>query len=267
MIKAAMKAVDPRARSARGLCTARSATRGFTVLEMVVVVAIIGVVLTVILTNQALFNRSNLLVDTAYNVALSVRQTQSVGLSGKGFSGSQNTGYGIHVETAGSAPITTYTQFADIYPSVTSLASSPLTAPLSTSCTGHVITDPNSPEARPGNCLYDSTQGELVQAYKFQQGYTIGGFCGFQGSGCGTYAYCSGANTSSCSSQTIVPITALDIVFERPNLQSIMIGSPSYTGFDTVCIEIDAPAAAGVGKRYVQVSKFGQVIVSQTCTP
>jgi prepilin-type N-terminal cleavage/methylation domain-containing protein len=138
-----------------------SMPRGFTLLEMFVVVAIIAIILSVILVNQSSFNRNNLLTDTAYSVALSVRQTQSIGLSGRAINTtSKNTGYGIHVETAGASPITTYTQFADIYPDVVTISLMPGSQlptglnQIGTVCTGHTVLTPSSPEARPGDCLY-----------------------------------------------------------------------------------------------------------------
>jgi prepilin-type N-terminal cleavage/methylation domain-containing protein len=86
--------------------------RGFTIIEMLVVLAIITLLLGVVLSSQSIFNRTLLLTDTAYTVALSVRQTQSLGLSGRENSGLTNVGYGIHLASNGSNPITSFTQFA-----------------------------------------------------------------------------------------------------------------------------------------------------------
>jgi type II secretory pathway pseudopilin PulG len=242
---------------------------GITVLELVVVVAIIGVILVVILTSQSSFNRVLLLTDTAYTVALSIRQTQSLGLSGHGYSGVQNVGYGIHINAA--VPVTSYMQFADTDPSI---ANQPTLG--YSYCPAHSNNNPNDPEARPGDCLYTSNDGQPIQTYRFLAGYTIGSVCGYDytpGTGCSSNAYCSNGNLSTCQSQTLNnTVSAADIVFERPNTQTVMsttlVGSPApIIHVDWMCIQVTAPSSAGIGSRYIEVSKLGQVFVSSTCTP
>ncbi len=225
------------------------AAKAFTLVELLVTLAIFSVILAVILANQSSFNRSILLTDTAYTVALSVRQAQSFGISSK-FSSTINdsTGYGIHIDT-GSNPINSYIQFADALPAVGGVVNTIV-------CPGHTITDPTNPESRPGNCLYDSA-GEIVNTYKFSQGYTIGSFCGYIGA------------TSYCSNSGSIQLSKLDITFERPNTQTVMVGT-SVSGvlegdFDTSCIQVSAPASSGIGSRYVEVTKSGQVLVTATC--
>lgn len=224
-------------------------TRAFTLVELLVTVAIITIVMSVILASQSSFNRSILLTDTAYTVALSVRQAQSLGISGKIFAANNNTGYGIHIDTSAS-PITSYIQFADILPVIGGAVNTLV-------CPGHTIVDPSNPESRPGNCLYDSA-GEIVNKYTFSQGYTIGSFCGY-----------IGASTSYCSNGGAIQLSKLDITFERPNVQTVMVGT-SVGGvlegdFDTACIQVKAPAASGIGSRYIEISKFGQILVTQSC--
>ena len=222
--------------------------RGFTLVELLVTLAIITIVLAIILVSQTSFNRSILLIDTAYTVALSVRQSQSLGISGRIFSSTNNTGYGIHFDT-NSTPINSYKQFADVSPSAGSAVNA--------ICPGHTVLVGSNPEARPGNCLYDGAS-ELVTQYNFSQRYTIGKFCGTSNA------------VTNCSNDASLPLTSLDITFERPNIQTVMIGSnqngeiTAYS-YDTACIEIDAPAAAGGTTRYVKITRFGQILVTSVC--
>ena len=129
------------------LCTQQ---RGFTLIEMLTVVAIIGILSTILIVNQNTFNKSNILNDTAYTVALSVRLMQSFGLSSRGFTNSGNTisnaGYGIHFGDSS----TYYDTYADIYP--TAIANQALS--YAYNCP-HTSGD-TTPAARPGDCLYEN---------------------------------------------------------------------------------------------------------------
>ncbi len=88
---------------------------GFTLVELVVVTAIIVVVSAVVLVNQNKFGGQVLLQNFAYDVALSIRQAQVYGLAvvrqGSGASYTFNTAYGMHFDI--STP-TEYYLFADL---------------------------------------------------------------------------------------------------------------------------------------------------------
>ncbi len=217
--------------------------RGFTLIEMVTVLAIITVITGITLVNQSTFNRSIILTDTSYTVALSIRETQSLGLSSKGFQGVSNAGYGIDFSVG---DLTSYRQFAD--------ASKGLPTP------GWCPTGvPNTVEAKPGNCLYDGPVRELVRKFDFNQGFTIGNFC--------AYTHPNGVLTKvGCSDSSNNALTALDIVFERPNVQTVItaVSESSYQSADTACIQISAPG--GKASRYVEINQLGEVFVTQTCT-
>jgi len=75
--------------------------RGFTLIEMLVVLAIMGVVLAVTVGGQRAFNRSIVLSNTAYDVALSIRQAQTYGVSGRVAQGtlSATYGYGVDIQS------------------------------------------------------------------------------------------------------------------------------------------------------------------------
>ena len=86
--------------------------RAFTLVEMIVVLSIISILTVIVVVGQTSFNKSNLLTDTAYTVALSMRETQTLGLSSRTFSSVPNAGFGVHFGDSTAY----YDQFADIYP-------------------------------------------------------------------------------------------------------------------------------------------------------
>ena len=54
---------------------------GFTLVEMVVVLAIITVISGVVLSDQTSFNKTLVLANTAYDIALTVRSVETFGAS------------------------------------------------------------------------------------------------------------------------------------------------------------------------------------------
>lgn len=83
--------------------------RGFSLIELLVVTGIFLVITGVVLANNAQFNSSVLLGNTAYDVALSVREAQVYGLSTRNYAGEFRVGYGVHFEGN-----TSYLIFADL---------------------------------------------------------------------------------------------------------------------------------------------------------
>lgn len=87
-------------------------SRGFTLVELVVVVAVVTIITGFLLFNQNKFNSSTLMRSLAYSVGLSIRQAQLYGVSVRGFgSGSSPSfanGYGVYFSNA-----STFTLFAD----------------------------------------------------------------------------------------------------------------------------------------------------------
>lgn len=88
------------------------ARRGFTLIEMIVVTGILVVVTGVILSGTSGFGGKITLRNLAYDIALSIRESQTYGISVRRFSSSEfAAGYGIHFRT--SSP-TSYILFADV---------------------------------------------------------------------------------------------------------------------------------------------------------
>ena len=80
--------------------------KGFTLIELIVVSAIILIMTAFVLFQQSKFNSATLLRSLTYSMALSVRQAQVYGTSLRGFvSGGGTTfgsGYGVHFLAAGT---------------------------------------------------------------------------------------------------------------------------------------------------------------------
>lgn len=120
---------------------------GFSLIELIVVLAIFLVITAIVLVGQSKFRGSILLGNLAYDVALSVRQAQSFGLGVRGFgtgSDAFNVAYGIHFDSGSS-----YVLFADA------------------NRNGKYDPLPSPPDVP-----------ELVQLFTLQSSYTISSFCG-----------------------------------------------------------------------------------------
>ncbi len=114
---------------------------GFTLIELLVVMSIMIVISSIILARYNQFNGTVLLRSLAYDVALTMREAQVYGLSGKGLSGSFITRYGVYYAKA------TPTQYL-------------------------IFADANNNQA------YDS--GETVEAYSMLSGYAISNLCAYK---------------------------------------------------------------------------------------
>lgn len=207
-------------------------------IEMLVVLFIIAIITTVVITGQSNYNKTLLLTDTTYGVALSAREAQSFGLASRKFGSVQNPGYGLHFSNAipGS-----YTLFAD--------TDAPPGAPPPANCP---LGTPGTPEQKPGNCRYDTTDG-TVSTLAFSRGFTISKFCGKAGL------------TRYCSTDP-VPLTTLDMVFTRPNTSTTISGllnGTALTSFDCAEITISDPSRQATDS--IRISSIGEISVNQIC--
>jgi len=71
---------------------------GFTLVELLVSIAIVVLISTIVLGNYRGFESSLTVQSLAYEVALALRQAQVFSLSVQGFGGNFNVAYGIHFE-------------------------------------------------------------------------------------------------------------------------------------------------------------------------
>lgn len=85
--------------------------KGFTLIELIVALAIFAFMTAFILAKYGTFNQGTILTNTAYDVALVIRDAQSYGLNVQSaptgttnFSNTFNATYGIHIDTSQNNP-------------------------------------------------------------------------------------------------------------------------------------------------------------------
>lgn len=176
--------------------------RGFTLIELLVVLAIIATVTTVALTSQSSFNKTLILANTAYDIALTLRSVESFGQGSRALGSVVNVGYGVHFQqgTTGS-----FIVFADTWPVI------------DMSCT--------RPDCRQGDHFYSGTD-TLVQTYTLGNSVTVSNFCAL-------------SDTWYCASTG--GLTSLDIVFSRPNADAfITANSSTFVTYTAACLAVSA---------------------------
>lgn len=219
---------------------------GFTLIELTVVAAIIGILSVVIIVGQGSFSRSILLLNTTQDIALSLRNTQLMGVGSRTVGSVSNAGHGLYFSGT-----TSYLSFADTYPGV---------SPTGTSCHPPRSQGPTAaPDAVPGDCVYNGSAFDYdVQTYTLNNGMQVSNFCAYAGS------------TWYCKSGTATTIQHLSIVFARPFTNayigagaSIGSGSDNVGGvkYSKACVTITSPQGA---PRYIHVTSVGQITVSGT---
>jgi hypothetical protein len=126
---------------------------GFSLIELLAVTSILIILSTIILSNNAKFGGAITLRNVAYDIALSIRQSQTYGIAVRKFGsgeGSFGAGYGVHLELAS---VNGYVIFAD-------------------------AVNPNG--------LYDA--GESVESLTLHGGYFISDLCATESGGAGQEA-------------------------------------------------------------------------------
>ena len=219
--------------------------RGFTLVELVVVTGIITVIMGVVFSSQSTFNKSLILANTAYDIALSLRNAQTYGLGSRATAvgNVKNAGYGLHFQ---SSPAGSFTFFADTYP-----------AP-STFSVCHPTSDASAPNALPGDCAYNQGQNEQVMSYALGNGITIDNFCAFTNTG----GLCQKASGSYGGG-----LVSLDIVFARPNPDPFMSVNGSYSPGSPVtsaCLKLVSPQG---GAKFISVASSGGITADAPSCP
>ena len=211
------------------------APRGFTLVEMMVVLAIIVIVTVIALLGQSSFNRSLVLTDTAYTVAFSIRQAQFLGISGRTTGGTSDAaGYGVYFENGVTG---NYRLYRDTIPARIGNVQN------STVCPGRSVG--SGQEAKPGDCIRNNTT-EDVTTYTLNNGFKIARFCAINSDGS---EVCSG------------DLTSLNISYLRPNTQSIIVGTRGGLRYLYSGARVHITSPDGAAERCVTVSKAGHVAV------
>lgn len=206
--------------------------RGFTLVELLVVLAIMVAIMSIIFTSQGSFNKTFILTNTAYDVALSLRNAETFGLGSRAVSGTVNAGYGLHFQNTipGS-----FLFFADTSPGP--------------SCT--------TPDCKPGDNVYTSGADALVQTYTLGNSITLKDFCAYNGTWTCTYAH-DGYSAG---------VSVLDIVFARPNPDPFISVNGLYSASFPVtaaCLTLFSQQGTS---RYISVSSSGQITANSASCP
>lgn len=208
--------------------------------------SIITIITGVTITSQTSFNRTLVLANTAYDVALTLRTVEIYGISSRAVSGASNVGYGLHFDTTSED---SFMAFSDSYPTPSND---------NAGCHPWPRGDQNAPDAKGGNCLYDQGSDVSAATYKLGNGIRITDFCAYFT----TEGWLCAADV----------LTSLDIVFARPDPSPLIhvtsSSNPSIGGEDNngtkACIKV---SAATGDSRYISVLGSGVVEVLTSPCP
>ena len=201
---------------------------GFTIIELIVSIAIFAFMTAFIIAKYGTFNQNTLLVNMAYDMALTVRTAQSYGLSVKSTgTGNYNAPYGIHFAVGDN---THFKLFAD-----TNLG------------------------LGQKKLKYDSAPNdESITTYALTSGATIESIC--LGSDVST------ACTASTGTKLTGSGAFLDVLFKRPNPDAIFCSSNEHdcaTAANSSSIAtITLVSSDGTNKQVVVIRKNGQISIN-----
>lgn len=202
-------------------------TRGFTLIELIAVTAVISLISGLLLVSNSTFGGKVLLENLAYDIALSIRQAQVYGISVQRFSTNTfSAAYGVHLDRTSAA---SYATFAD---------------------------------ALTTNGLYDCpTPGsnatcELVQSTSIERGFRISKLCVPAGSSSAT---CTSVNPVDIAFKRPEPDACISVGGIAG--VSVVNGSPQCTSiYESVRIVLTSPRGDTTS---VVVEKNGQISVQK----
>ncbi len=208
---------------------------GFTIVELVVVAAIIAVLSIVVILGQSSFSRTILLSTTAADIALTLRNAQIYGIGSRTIGVVSNAGYGLDFDSAAPG---SFVFFADTDPAAACVR----------------------PNCTPGNGYFISGADSLVQTFTLNNRMEISNFCAFTLMPATSYCKTGGANSTQ----------HLSIVFTRPNTTAVFgvgnVGAGATTTggvpFTVACVKVSSPEGA---TRSLFVNQVGEISATSTC--
>lgn len=214
--------------------------RGFSLVELLVVLAVIGTLSVIVAVSESSFSSSVTLSNTAYDVALSLRNAQLYSTGSKAIAGSAvNAEYGMHFQMGSS----TATLFRDI--TIKDNPAIPAFMSWNNNC--HRVQDVTLPDALPGDCGYDNPAHEKVTDFALGNSVYV------------KRAYTWGYAATDFQSPIV------DIVFPRRDTTahfSMGFGTNvSWRGLaDSACIVLGTPDGS---ERDVVITSAGQITVME----
>ncbi|MFA6463473.1 MAG: hypothetical protein WCV55_00530 [Candidatus Paceibacterota bacterium] len=196
--------------------------KGFSLVEMMVVVTIVIVITSILLFKQSKFSSDILVTNAAYEVALAIRQAQVYGISSKQASTGTNlnVGYGIYLSSPVSNSFIIYSDAG--------YGGNPVVYPFNF----------NTHIQNPTETEYTS-----VDSPRLTQGQTILRFCA----------------DGVCSSGTATQLNNLDIGFIKPNPSALIYANNSNIRSGNATIVV--VSALGDKCRIVRITSIGQISV------
>jgi len=202
-----------------------SKSKGFTLLELIVSIAIFVFMTALLIAKFGNFNQSALLTNLAYDVAITLRTAQTFSIS----SVNANTGatpfqypHGVHITTA-TTPANPETDNTKII----------------------MFTDVNS------DGKYNPSSSDVIEnIYTLSRGAVISYLC------IGDENNCAPAKRGPSD----INLSSADITFRRPDPSALIVGSAASGFQQSVYIEISIPGVTN-GTRAIVVSNNGQIYV------
>lgn len=231
--------------------------KGFTLIELMVIVVIMLIMASIVLFNYTQFNESTLLNSFAYDLSLTIRQAQTYGVATK--EGTENTiSSAISTSNFGGSSTNNFSYAYGVHfdmsnPSKVIMFSDAPTVLVN----GKLV----------GDGVYNFTDdGPPLQTYLFQRGIKIAQICYDDGSATNS---CTGSGISSPSGVPAlgIPIgsssSTLDITFLRPDPEArIGINGTVLTNINSVTIYLQN--AASTITKSVTVYPTGQIAVNNS---
>lgn len=229
----------------------REISRGFTLIEMLVSIAIVAVVLTIILWNQNKFNGDLEITNVAYRVALTAREAQVYGISvrSSSFSGETlfSSAYGVHFFLGDEESLKSVLLFSDTHDENGN-------TPGDLKYNGNLgETTSVCPTGHDSECLSQLTLNRGNHLEKICVIHTNDSVVCMDSSGEGEYG----------------EIRSADVLFKRPNPDAIIRlydinGDPAGTPTDFTAIAF-CLASPEAHQRQVLIYNTGQISIQDEC--